>query len=69
MLCPATIHETGCIDYNLLKPITDNVSFYVYGKWDSKEAYAGKLPVSLHVFAAILLTAGPSFVPACGIDV
>lgn len=34
--------EMGCIDYYLLKPITDNVSFYILGRWNSKAAYSGE---------------------------
>lgn len=26
--------------YFLLKPITDNVSYYIYGQWESAEGYA-----------------------------
>ncbi|KAL3155757.1 hypothetical protein ABBQ32_012774 [Trebouxia sp. C0010 RCD-2024] len=35
----ATVNEEGNKDYYLLKPITDNVSYYIYGRWTSGEAY------------------------------
>lgn len=40
MVCSAaTVNEEGNKDYYLLKPITDNVSYYIYGSWSSGEAY------------------------------
>ena len=40
MICSAaTVNEEGNKDYYLLKPITDNVSYYIYGSWSSGEAY------------------------------
>lgn len=38
-----TVKEEGNKDYYLLKPITDNVSYYVFGRWESAEAYADHL--------------------------
>lgn len=35
-----TKKEEGCKDYYLLKPITDNITYYIFGRWTSKEAYA-----------------------------
>ena len=37
--CAATINEEGNKNYYLLKPILDNVSYYIYGSWTSGEAY------------------------------
>ena len=34
-----TVKEEENKDYYLLKPITDNVSYYIYGRWESAEAY------------------------------
>ncbi|KAA6420252.1 MAG: hypothetical protein FRX49_09736 [Trebouxia sp. A1-2] len=35
-----TQKEEGCEDYYLLKPVTDNVTFYIFGRWTSQAAYA-----------------------------
>lgn len=34
-----TKKEEGCEDYYLLKPITDNITYYIIGRWSSAEAY------------------------------
>lgn len=34
------MQEEGNKMYFLLKPITDNVSYYIYGQWETAEDYA-----------------------------